>query len=212
MTIDQALSKFESIRSWKTAGNDVQYYIECDENNKVIVVFQGSNSTSDWIHNFCFWKKPYKNMEVPFRVHSGFLKYWKSCEDIIGEEVASYNPSSIVIIGHSLGGACATLAMEYFDFHYRKDNPNFSLECITFGAPRVLGLLHYKKVKDRWKGTKLVNNGSDIVPCVPPYIFFYKHVTEQIHIGELRHLINFFKPAKYHNISNYRESLNKIIK
>ena len=87
------------------------------------------------------------------------------------------------------------------------------LQCITFGAPRVIGFLHFKKIKDRWNGTRLFNNSSDIVPCVPPFFFLYRHVTEQIHIGKLRHWWDFFRPDKYHMITSaegYGNSLRKI--
>lgn len=206
----EATRYFREAQTWKTVGLDLQYIIECDEERNVIVIFQGSNSDMDWKHNFQFWKKPYKDMPIKFRVHSGFLKIWQSGRDQIMKEIANLNPATITIIGHSLGGSICQLCHEncWFDFIYsREQNPQEGVESlrgkihsIAFGSPRVLGLLNARKVKERWEGTTLINNSSDIVPAAPPFFFFYTHVTEQTHIGHLRHWWDFFRPDKWHTI------------
>lgn len=211
----EALKYFKGGIDWITTGLDVQYYIEKDNEGNVVIAFQGSNSKLDWKQNFKFWKKPYKNMEVKFRVHSGFLEIWKSCRDEIMDRLEEMKPTSVTVVGHSLGGAISILCTEDCDFRFRKTGKlsQDKLQCITFGAPRVIGFLHFKKIKDRWNGTRLFNNSSDIVPCVPPFFFLYRHVTEQIHIGKLRHWWDFFRPDKYHMINGeegYGNSLRKI--
>ena len=206
----EATRYFREPQTWKTAGEDTQYLIECDEERNVIIVFQGSNSDIDWKNNFRFWKRPYKDMPVKFRVHSGFLRAFKACEDTICAEVEALNPATIAIVGHSYGGALATLFHERLFWQYvmeREQNPDESkpslrgkIHTITFGAPRVLGFLNSRRVKERWEGTTLINNSSDIVPAVPPFFFFYTHVTEQTHIGHLRHWWDFFRPDKWHDV------------
>ena len=62
---------------WITSGIDTQYCIEQKEDGEVIIAFLGSNSPVDWKTNFTFWKKPYKDMEVTYYCHGGFLKCWK---------------------------------------------------------------------------------------------------------------------------------------
>ena len=54
----EATRYFREPQTWKTAGEDTQYLIECDEERNVIIVFQGSNSDIDWKNNFRFWKRP----------------------------------------------------------------------------------------------------------------------------------------------------------
>ena len=225
MTPLEATKYFTESQTWETAGDDTQYIIRKTSKKQVIVVFQGSNSDVDWKNNFKFWKKPYKDMEVKFRVHSGFLHCWKACRDTIMDRIEELEPESILIIGHSYGGAIATLCMEdcWYRFIYSRENSpddniaNTSLrgkiQCWTFGAPRVLGLLHYGKVKERWEGTTLFNNSSDIVCTVPPFCFLYRHVTEQTHIGHLRHLFDFFRPDKWHDCrgdEGYKQHLTEI--
>lgn len=226
MTTIQATKYFTEPQNWKTAGDDTQYIINSNNNGNVVVVFQGSNSDVDWKNNFKFWKKPYRGMEIKFRVHLGFLHCWKACRDQVMQEIKDLDPKTITIIGHSYGGAIATLCMEdcWFRFiHEREMNKDDSvastslrgkIHCITFGSPRVLGLLHYKKVKERWEGTTLINNSSDIVCAVPPFFFLYRHVTEQTHIGHIRHWWDFFRPDKWHSITGdegYKRHLEETI-
>lgn len=101
----EALKYFKGRIDWITTGLDVQYYIDKDNEGNVVIAFQGSNSKLDWKQNFKFWKKPYKNMKVKFRVHSGFLEIWKSCRDEIMNRLEEMNPTSITVVGHSLGGS-----------------------------------------------------------------------------------------------------------
>ena len=58
---------------YQTAGHDVNYAF-VEERGTLYIYFQGSNSVTDWVRNFLFGKKPYKDMKVPYRVHRGFLK------------------------------------------------------------------------------------------------------------------------------------------
>lgn len=59
---------------YKTVGKDVNYaFDENAEEHTLTIYFQGSSSSVDWIRNFLFKKKPYKDMEIPYRVHRGFL-------------------------------------------------------------------------------------------------------------------------------------------
>ena len=113
----EATKYFTEHQDWKTVGEDIQYIIECDNDRNVVLVFQGSNSSLDWKNNFRFWKKPYKNMDVTFRVHSGFLKIWRSGRDQIMSEIEALNPSTITVCGFSLGAATSILAYE--DVWYR---------------------------------------------------------------------------------------------
>lgn len=203
---------FKSSIPWKTGGEDTQYYIrKTNSTGEVLIMFAPSNSKLDWKNNFSFWKRPYKDMEVKFFCHGGFLKCWKLVRDEVEDEVKKLNPKSITVTGWSYGGAIATLCMEDMWYLFPELRGEH-LQCITFGAPRVIGFLNYKKIKERWTNTRLFTNGSDIVTCVPFICMMFRHVTQQIHIGKLRHFIDFFKPQIYHDISNYIESIRKIIR
>ena len=203
---------------WETAGDDTQYIIEFNKKTKeAIVVFCGSNSDVDWKANFSFWKKPYKDMGTTFYVHAGFLKRWKAARDVIMDQLESLNPKSIIITGHSYGGAIALLCMEdcWFRFIHSRENQDNSLEgkihCYTFGAPRILGIFNYKKIKDRWNGSVEFFNASDVVACVPPACFLYRHPVKRTHIGEKYSFFKMIHSRSYHDIDAYEDSIKKLM-
>ena len=229
------ISYFVKEPQWTTGGDDTQYFIEKDENTgEVTVVFAASNSKRDWLNNFKFWKKPYKNMDTTFFCHSGFLTCYKKVEDEIRNQVKALNPSSITITGFSYGGAMAVLCMEnfWYEFIYLRENQTTDtserakmavglpslrgkIQCITFGAPRVVGFWNWWKIKDRWEGTRLFKNGSDIVTCVPLVVMLYHHVAKQIHIGDQVRLWKYLLTGNYHNMtkdSGYSGVMNRIVK
>lgn len=59
---------------YKQVGDSVNYaFVEDTKESTLYIYFQGSNSITDWVRNFMFPTKPYKDMEIPYRVHRGFL-------------------------------------------------------------------------------------------------------------------------------------------
>ena len=166
---------------WQTIGNHVNYDTQII-NNTLIIFFQGSNDKIDWVRNFAFKKKPYKHMDVSWKAHSGFVRAWKECDDIIGTIVGEFvercldkgASPNVLISGYSHGGALAMLCHEYIWFNWPILRNH--LETYAFEAPRVMG--HYKvpkEVQTRWKNFYLVRNGKDIVTHLPPRIFGFCH-------------------------------------
>ena len=204
-----------STTPWETAGTDTQFFIKKYDDGEVVVAFLGSNSKEDWKANFAFRKVPYKDMEIKFRVHRGFLSRWREARDLIMNKVEALNPSCITITGHSHGGALALLCMEDCWFRFiksregRADSLKGKIHCITFGAPRILGFMNYGKIKERWEGTVELQNGSDIVACVPPVCFFYRHPVKKTFIGEKPHWYTSYKVMQ-HAISSYIDTINKV--
>lgn len=205
---------------WVTGGEDTQYYIEKNNRTReVTVAFLGSNSKVDWKANFSFLKKPYKNMEVKFRVHGGFLKRWQAVRDEVMNKIEELNPSCITITGHSYGGAMALFCAEdcWFRFIKSREGQDNSLKgkihCFTFGAPRILGFMNYKKIKERWEGTIELWNGSDLVTCVPPLWLLYRHPVRRTHIGDKYHWYMLFRPDIFHGIGGdkgYKSIIKKV--
>lgn len=106
--------------SYQEAGDDVNYAFEEDiKTHTLTIYFQGSHSISDWVRNFLFPAKPYKDMEIPYRVHRGFLAAWKEVEDIIIAKITEkddglecYKWKHIIVVGYSHGGALAAFCHE----------------------------------------------------------------------------------------------------
>ena len=174
---------------YQQIGDSVNYaFVENDRT--LYIYFQGSNSITDWVRNFLFPAKPYKDMGIKYRVHRGFLAAWKEVEDLIiskiNETIYKKNKDNvfeevkrwtrIIIIGYSHGGALAAFCHECVWFH-RPDLRIGQLEGYGFEAPRIYaGWWVKKSLKERWKTFTVIRCNNDIVTHCPPALFGFCHV------------------------------------
>ena len=212
--LSELFSKCDHGIRYQTAGNDVNYAFEEDiETHTLTIYFQGSSSTTDWVRNFLFKKKPYKDMEIPYRVHRGFLEAWKEVEDIIIDKIIekkypdteteicdTYKWKHIVVVGYSHGGSLAFFATECVWF-YRPDLRDGGFESYAFESPRVYGNYFIKdELKERWANMTVIRIGSDLVTHCPPAIFGFCHAGKLLKIPGNYKLVNKKIPRciKYH--------------
>lgn len=160
---------------YHTVGDSVDYkYLE--EGDNLMIFFQGSNSCTDWLRNFMFGKRPYKDMDIPYRVHRGFLAAWKEVEDIIIEKIKDPKWKDITVIGYSHGGALCQFAVECVWFH-RPDLREGHMRGIAFEAPRIFAQWKLPdELKERWRNLCVIRTGCDIVTHAPPVIFGYRNI------------------------------------
>lgn len=180
-----------------TVGNDVDYYIK-KVGSRLEIYFECSDGKRDWITNLRFPSVPYKDMDIEYRVHGGFLKNWKCLEDIILNSISDKNINEIIIVGYSHGGALAMLCHEFCWYH--RPDLRDTTRTYGFGAPRVFnGWIVSKKLKCRWKNFKVVRNGLDIITHLPFLLMRFRHVGKIIKIGSIfRHgFINSHRPENY---------------
>lgn len=173
--------------NWKTTGDDVDYKFK-ETRNELIIFFSPSNSLVDWKRNFMFKKCPYKDMQIPYKVHRGFLKAWKEVADIIIKKVTEfehgdphddlvnsrYKYNVITIVGYSHGAAIAQLCHEAVWYHRPDLRNTVNFVTYAFEPPRIFG--HYNmpdNLKERWKNCILMRTNNDIVTHLPPKIFGY---------------------------------------
>lgn len=160
---------------------DKTYYHLC-------IYFQGSCQKSDWKANFHFFKtlrkrRPYKDMDTSYKVHSGFLNCWRQVKDIVKEEIMKEEVLSVTIIGYSHGAALATLCHEFVWFN-REDLRN-KLITMAFEAPRIYGGFKVKdNLKERWDNCYIFRNKRDLVTHLPPRIFGFCDVGNLVKIGQ----------------------------
>lgn len=186
---------------YKTVGEDVNYAF-VEEGSTLYIYFEGSSSTTDWIRNFLFSKKPYKDMEIPYRVHRGFLAAWKEVEDIIIAKVTEqsrkryynsfedvyyfkkeYKWKEVIIAGYSHGGALAAFCHECVWFH-RPDLREKGLHGYGFEAPRIYaGYKVKKEIASRWDKFTVIRTNNDLVTHCPPLIFGYCHVGDLLQVN-----------------------------
>ncbi len=127
----------------------------------MLVAFRGSAQLADWISNL-------KINSVPTQfgsIHRGFFQSFhdvrQSLENLIEPLLAT---RSLLLTGHSLGGALAVLAAMYWSEKFKIGS------VYTFGQPRV-GLPSYQAYMRNHAIDRKIHrivNANDIVPRVPP--------------------------------------------
>lgn len=175
------------------------YAVEESEDGRTLyLMFQWTQGSEDWKNNFDFPAKPYKDMDVSWMAHGGFLKTWKSIEPYIEPYVKNDKYTHICIIGFSQGAAIATFAHEYVWYHrpdLRPENCGYDLtigiEGYGFGCPRVFWGRMKKELKMRWLTFFPIRNLNDIVTHVPPVLFGFKHVASVLKIGKKGALVRY---------------------
>lgn len=177
------LSELFANCAWKVKYTNVKDWVSyafVEEEDTLYIYFQGSNEINDWVANFLFKKRPYKDMGIPYRVHRGFLAAWKEVEDIVIAKIKEGEPDfkwkHIIVVGYSHGGALAAFCHECAWF-WRPDLREDGLVGYGFEAPRIFGGFYVpKKLKERWATFTVVRNNHDVVTYCPPCIFRFCHV------------------------------------
>lgn len=176
---------------WTTAGDDVQFKIE-RLNGVARLYFQCTSSKNDWIDNFTFFIKPYRDMPVKWYAHKGFIDKYKSARDAILEAIR--DDKQIIVSGYSQGAALGLLSYEDILFTY----PYKIVSAKLFACPRVVSWWSDKAIYRRFSNVNIYNHKRDIVGHVPPIAMGYTHVGNVNLIGKcgiVSHLYHY--PDKY---------------
>lgn len=161
-----------------------------DDRGTLFIVFQGSNEWMDWKDNFKFHKQviPYEGVNERVKVHEGFISQYKTVRNIIHSRVRKIAGAgwSVCIIGHSLGGALATLCAVDIQYNFPGafSITDGKLSCITFGSPRVGNASFAASYDVRVPHTIRVVNGEDMITKLPPEWFGFVHVGKKHQIGD----------------------------
>ena len=159
-----------------------------------ILAVEGTKEKTDWITNLKFLIKRDD-------CHRGFKN---NCNRTLAQLVVAYeglNPErKLVIAGHSLGGATATLIA---DLLWESGNKNVAL--VTAGSPRPGGRRLRRRIKDL-EHLRFVH-GDDIVPKTPPFLAGYVHTHPVIKLEDESDTR--FDGVADHNIGDYVTSAEK---
>ncbi|KAF7361129.1 Alpha/beta-hydrolase [Mycena sanguinolenta] len=163
---------------------DTHGYVARDDKRKEIVVaFRGTvtpqNFITDGLGLLVDWNSTVTKVAAPdgTKVHFGFQTAWSTvCTSTIAAvttELAAHKDYSIVVTGHSLGGALASLA----GVTLQKTFPNTEVRYYTYGQPRT-GNAAYAT----WVNTIIGPNKSyrvvhslDGVPTMAPELLGFAH-------------------------------------
>lgn len=167
--------------------------------NKIgIIAFRGSKSKKDWAVNFNtdkvefggtsleefqeFAEKKDVEKDIP-QVHKGFNEYVMTAfslqEDFAGnnikEDLAKNlrdNPNfTLLITGHSLGGAAATLLAERL---VAMGIPKEQVPVVTFGAPAIGNRAFVEQYEDKINLTRVVNSLDPVPGSLQSFFSGYK--------------------------------------
>jgi len=111
----------------------------------------------------------FRNSRAKKAVHAGFNHTFNSMVSQINSFIDQHQPVNVHCVGHSLGGALATLIAEWLAIEKNVTNVNL----YTFGSPRV-GLTPFannlssmEKINNIFRAT----NSGDPIPLVPVWPF-----------------------------------------
>ncbi|MEI6486446.1 MAG: lipase family protein [Sphingomonadales bacterium] len=112
------------------------------------------------------------------KVHAGFHRVWAQFRDFVDAAVATYKPELIHCVGHSLGGALATLNAVHV-----AQSTGRPVALYTFGAPRVGALPFATEASWRLSGRlKRVYHPADPVPMIPLLPFLHAPLSSGIRL------------------------------
>jgi len=185
------------------------YSYQQDETLGVVFHFQSSMSKLDWKLNFDIRTKALGSGVI--QVHRGFYQKWESVkleilellEDLYTDN--KQQPVDIILVGHSQGGATASVAG--LDLRFMNDEMINRVSVTTFGCPRFLARKSKKIIdrKESWPFTHY-QNGNDAVTKVPFKWTGYADFGGTTVIGSLR---KWYKYLPSDHLPNaYRKSLN----
>ena len=176
---DGSVSKTTLSSTFNFPKTDTAGYIAVNQDLEVIVVsYRGSYSLRNWINNLKFAK-----LDLPMfdgiRVHSGFFKSWvvsrKVVETKLSQEIAKYPTFTVLFVGHSLGGALASLAALHFS-----QISDHNMVLVTFGSPRI-GNEKFSRFLHPFNVFRIVNY-DDIVPKLPFQRQGFHHAAQEVWI------------------------------
>jgi triacylglycerol lipase len=145
--------------------------------NDILLVFRGTDNTFDWATDATVGFSPSRTGRF---VHTGFNKCFSTVLPELEKKLQAIEGRvrTIHCVGHSLGGALATLAAEWL----KKSKVVIAtdIKLYTFGSPRVgASSFVHKFTQDMSEGDDIyrVYHKTDVVPMVPIWPFY--HVPEK---------------------------------
>lgn len=168
----------------KTKDLSADIYIKDGE---VSIAFRGTKETLNWIRNL----NSSKTHERGFfrdrgRAHRGFTKAFKEIWPLIEKQVrfstagTDFKDINFNLVGHSLGGAMATLGGLYLKKIVEAEN----VKVTTFGSPRVFNTTQAKEYEELMgqDTVRVVQQNKDPITAVPPKTSAYQHVGVKVQV------------------------------
>ncbi|QGQ95496.1 lipase family protein [Paenibacillus psychroresistens] len=184
------------------------YLIESDDT--IVLAFRGTTSAADTVSDLIARQMPYPWFANGGNTHRGFTEIYASARKQILDALAkSDSHKKLIITGHSLGGALATLCA--LDLAY---NTKFASPIVyTYGAPRVGDPTFAAAYNQKIAFSHRIVIESDLIPLIPPPLY---KIPSQSKIYHYRHVkggftLHFLTDSfsKNHALFNYFTMLAK---
>lgn len=161
-----------------TNSRDIEYGVVVEHTKRrIYVIFRGSESLTDWYHDFIVSKVCLDEVSN-VKVHKG--GYLQLHEDGVYTDIKNavlelssdpeYKDYQVYVTGHSLGGMLATL----FTYILAKQETHLDIVCISFASPRV-GNKGFRRDFDSLENVTHFRcfNSRDIVTYVPNFRYYH---------------------------------------
>ncbi|KAJ7698320.1 alpha/beta-hydrolase [Mycena rosella] len=186
-----ALKNITFLQSGGDQGKIPLYFIAHDaQDNSIVVAHEGTDAKNilSIVNDAEFGLVPLNVSRFPetagkgITVHDGFQQTFERTADglLAGvmAGIASTGATKVVVTGHSLGAALATMTGAMI-----KDavDPSVAVSVTGFGLPRG-GNAAWADFLDSGVGVTYMSNQQDPVPTVPPQFLGFQHSSGEIHI------------------------------
>jgi len=168
---------------------------------QVVILFRGTQYLADWLTNL---NVSVSSSSSGRSIHDGFNKSFKSMETQLMSFMGvmnKHNVHTIHCVGHSLGGALATICADWLKSTYGRLPFLYS-----YGSPRV-GLHSFARHMTSSIGADRIFRAyhkTDIVPCIPIWPFYHTPVSGTDYYLPSPGMIPM---AKYHGMDKYIDSV-----
>ncbi|KAI9296693.1 alpha/beta-hydrolase [Neoconidiobolus thromboides FSU 785] len=199
--------RIESIEVFENEKTETKGYLAVNKDREeVIVAFRGSSNAENWLLNS---KTKLTQIEINgknYYVHTGFKEIIDNILPQISQKIdvllRTYPRYKLLVTGHSLGGAIATLASLKLKYEIGLNDNRIKL--YTYGAPRV-GDPEFARLlnKHRFVSGRFVNE-NDVVPHLPAETKGYNHHHREFWVNGMSTQICSANELEDHNCS-YKE-------
>lgn len=164
-----------------------------------MAAFKGSKDALNWITNIRFTTTPYFDVGLKVQVHHGFYEAYNDVSQKFRDEVSSlmsqHPTARVLVTGHSLGAALATLCA--VDFVRNVPGIKDKIDLYNFGCPRIGTPEWADYVRDILPGSNhfRVTHANDLVPHTPPQSIGFTHegtevwYKKDVTVDDLSHVV-----------------------
>ncbi len=168
------------------------FVVREESTNALIVGIRGTQTPAEWVKNFTLIPQIFNAAPEFGLVHLGFEQMWKKIRpDVMAALKAEPDTTRITFLGHSLGGAMATLGI----VDIKKNLKRPLVDLCTFGGPRVGKIIFRVKFNKLIKTCFRVVELRDVVPHVPSKLTLWNHVGREIEVRS--------KESNAHSLKSY---------